>query len=373
MEEKRNKKIMIGLILAILAVLGFIIYVVLFWGKNSKKEQTTNEPFSISGQETTKIEEETTKEVNHDNDMHSYFTGKWISKKTGKKRPIAVMFNNLYDALPQVGIAKSDIIYEAEVEGGITRLMGIIQQYDELERIGSVRSCRLVFAEIAAEYNAIYLHYGQSKYALPFLQSDAIDNLSGMESVGNVVYYRAADRYAPHNAFTSKDGIVQGMEQMGYSAKIEKGYQSPFSFAEDETEVKLSKAQKANRLDVPYPVNTPYFIYNKNKKLYYRYQYNQAQIDERTGKQLSCKNIILQYLPYTYFENGESQNYYNVGEGSGKYLTNGRAVDITWKKESINDVTHYYDKKGNELVLNQGKTWICLIGSEKQENVVISK
>ena len=34
------------------------------------------------------------------------------------------------------------VVYEAPVEGDITRLMGIFEDYKDLERIGSVRSCR---------------------------------------------------------------------------------------------------------------------------------------------------------------------------------------------------------------------------------------
>ena len=39
------------------------------------------------------------------------------------------------------------------------------QDYDELERIGSVRSCRDYYLFYANEFNAIYAHYGQAAYA----------------------------------------------------------------------------------------------------------------------------------------------------------------------------------------------------------------
>ena len=40
-------------------------------------------------------------------------------------RPVAVIFNNLYQAMPQLGISQADIIYEIPAEGGITRMLGV--------------------------------------------------------------------------------------------------------------------------------------------------------------------------------------------------------------------------------------------------------
>lgn len=67
--------------------------------------------------------------------------------------------------------------------------------------------------------------------------------------------------------------------------------------------------------------------------------------------------------------------------GAGKYITNGKAIDITWKKDSVNyddpfanenfGVTHYYDANGNEITLNQGKTWVCIILDSYSDSVAI--
>lgn len=44
--------------------------------------------------------------------------------------------------------------------------------------------------------------------------------------------------------------------------------------------------------------------------------------------------------------------------GHGWYLTNGKAIEVTWECKGKGEVTHYFDKNGDEIVLNQGKTWI---------------
>ena len=57
--------------------------------------------------------------------------------------------------------------------------------------------------------------------------------------------------------------------------------------------------------------------------------------------------------------------------GSGKYITEGQAIDITWKKDSEWEPTHYYDAGGNEITLNPGKTWICIVGADRFDKAEI--
>ena len=64
--------------------------------------------------------------------MKSYLTGEYVSPAIGQRRPVAVMLNNIQAAVPQAGIANAGVVYEAPVEGGITRLMGIFEDYDNL-------------------------------------------------------------------------------------------------------------------------------------------------------------------------------------------------------------------------------------------------
>ena len=61
--------------------------------------------------------------------VQSYLTGKQVPASYGRKRPLAIMIENTPDALPQFGIENADVVYEAMVEGSITRLMGIFENY----------------------------------------------------------------------------------------------------------------------------------------------------------------------------------------------------------------------------------------------------
>lgn len=78
--------------------------------------------------------------------IQSYLTGQWTDETIATRRPIAVMIPNNKPAMPQYGLSKAAIIYEAPVEGRITRLMAVFEDFDDLDRIGPVRSSRDYFS-----------------------------------------------------------------------------------------------------------------------------------------------------------------------------------------------------------------------------------
>ena len=53
-----------------------------------------------------------------------------------------------------------------------------------------------------------------------------------------------------------------------------------------------------------------------------------------------------------------------VGSGEGMYITDGKAINITWKKDSATDRTKYYLEDGTELKLNVGKTYIAVVPTD---------
>src|SRR5574344_1854532 len=122
-----------------------------------------------------------------------------------------VIFQNVREKMVRL-----DAIYECVVEGSLTRMMGIFENYDALDKIGSVRSCRNYFVYYALEFDAVYAHYGQSAYAVSLLEQPYVDNLSGLSEIGGTVFYRTSDRVAPHNAYASGKGINAGIKKMGY-------------------------------------------------------------------------------------------------------------------------------------------------------------
>lgn len=97
-------------------------------------------------------------------EMQSYLTGEWTDEKAATRRPIAVMIPNNRPAMPQYGLSRAGIIYEAPVEGRITRLMAVVENFDDLERIGPVRSSRDYYVYMAMGYALT----GRQIHQIPF-------------------------------------------------------------------------------------------------------------------------------------------------------------------------------------------------------------
>ena len=162
--------------------------------------------------------------------IRSYLTGKMVPVSQGSRRPAAVMMSNDKEARPQYGINRAGVVYEAPVEGGMNRYMSLIEDYDDLERIGSVRSCRTYYTYFAREFDAVYVHFGQSTFAKPYLGN--VDNINGLEGIGTTAFYRTKDKKSPHNAYTSGDRITASIEKLGVHPVLCPVLQGPLSLCQ---------------------------------------------------------------------------------------------------------------------------------------------
>ena len=323
--------------------------------------ETESEPESETEPET-----ETEERVEVDGMIRSYLTGEMVPLEIGNRRPVAVMMSNDKEASPQYGMGRAGIVYEAPVEGTMNRFMSIIEDYDDLERIGSVRSCRTYYTFFALEWDAIYAHYGQSTFALPYL--DNLDNINGVMASGGAAFYRSKDKKTPHNAYTSGKLLKAAIEKNGYSYDYSEKYEKNgghFKFALGSEEIKFDEnlSLAADKMYPGYPFNAPWFDYDEEDGLYHRYQYGKEHMSDEGP--IAVKNVIFQYCPTANYATTQYLNINVHDDGYGYVFTNGRCMPFSSKKDGTFGVTRYYDMEGNEIRLNKGKTWICIIKSSK--------
>lgn len=359
----KNVKIILGVVAGIIVIAAVVCAII--FGSVMKKTDTSKETTVAE------TEEVTTKDP-YAGKVQSKLTGEYIKESKANKRPVALMYNNIINAIPHSGLYNADICYEAPVEGAITRIMGIFEDYKDIKKMGSVRSCRIYYCSFANEWDAIYGHFGQSKYALEYLQSGSIDTVSSL--TGEKYYFRTSDRVAPHNCFTSGANLKKAIKELGYRSEYKKNYEGHFEFADPDSKIELASDKVAKKVELGYQINHPYFVYNKKDGQYYRYQYGDKHIDDQNNKQLHCSNIIIQFVDSTLYPDNKSLNITLNGSGKGWYITNGKAEKITWNKENQRSgQTKYLDENGEEIKLNTGKTWICIVQNEYADNVKILK
>lgn len=303
--------------------------------------------------------------------VRSRLTNEWVDADVANTRPIAVMTPNESSALPHYNLSKASIIYEANVEGRMTRMLAVYEDWEDLEKIGNVRSLRLYFGYWAMEWDALLVHFGGPFFIDDFIARSDVHNINGAKG-DDAAFFRTTDRKAPHNAYASGAGIKTVAEKKGYSLSYrgladENHYQFAPK-ANPNTLTQYPDAKDATYIDMSscYPLTRCYFEYNEEDGLYYRYQHlsgasDGPHMDQVTGEQLTFKNILVQNTYYEELGEGYLAFQCNDTTRDGWYFTNGKGIHVTWKKTSDFGATRYYDDNGNEIILNTGKTMVCIV------------
>lgn len=304
--------------------------------------------------------------------VRSLLTNEWIDEEAAAKRPIAVMIPNENAAVPHYNLSKASVLYEANVESRITRLMAVYEDWEDLVRIGNIRSARTYYAYWAFEWDAFFVHFGGPYYINDLMAEETTENIDGLAGDGGA-FYRSKDRPEPHNVYTDGAKLLQRIEKDGYSLSY-RGLtdESHFRFtakAEPNTLTQYgSDARNAAYIDMSgcYPLTRCYFEYNEEDGLYYRSQHlsggSDAPHTDASGEQLSFKNILVQYTKHeTLDDKGYLVLQCHDDTRDGWFFTNGKGIHVNWEKNSDYGATRYYDDNGEEITLNTGKTMICIV------------
>ena len=332
--EKGGIKILIAILVVLIIVAGVVLAYKITQDKNNTE--------TISGEEnkeTVAVEEEKTVQIFSGND-----------------RPFAVMIDNHSDAWPQAGLNQAYMVYEIIVEGGETRLMALFKGVD-LDKIGPVRSARHYFIDYAMENDAIYVHFGQSPQAQSDIKKFSINDINGIAEDGTT-FWRVKDKYAPHNAVTSTEKLLESAKSKNYRTTSTE--ESVLNYVTDE--VNLEDGQVADTVTIPHSdLQTVTYEYDKENKVYVRYARGEEQTDWDTDEPVTTKNIIITFCNnYTLSdsENKGRQGLKNIGTFDGYYITNGRAIKIQCIKNARDEKTIYQDMNGNEIQVNDGNTFV---------------
>ncbi|MBQ8249719.1 MAG: DUF3048 domain-containing protein [Clostridia bacterium] len=295
------------------------------------------------------------------------------------RRPLAIMINNIKVATPQEGISYADIMYECIVEGGQTRLMMVVSDYENLPVVGSVRSSREYYLDFAANHNAIYMHAGGSTQAYREIRDRGVNNLDGVNdnAISYKCFYRDSWRMSnmgyEHSLMTTGEKIVAGLEYKKYNTELAEDFDSPLDFVPYDSP-RVPEGGDASYLKVVYSYShQPYFEYNAAEGVYYRFQFlGDKHMDNTAGVQISFDNIIVLYCPTV--STNDSYNHMDVtttGSGEGYYLYGGKYEKITWEKATEDTPVKLYSEAGEELRVNRGKTFFQICTEAMKESTEI--
>lgn len=288
-------------------------------------------------------------------------------------RPIAVVINNLRDALPHHGVGSADFLFELETEGGITRMLAVFSELPEEGSIGPVRSVRTFFSNIALSFDAPLVHCGGSvrgRNGYYDIDGGKIPNWEHIDEQYNGSYFfRDMDRYNyqgyswEHTLFTNGENLKKAMEAKGYLTTDTRDY--GFRFAED---VKLDSFIAENITVHFRGDKTSSFAYDSQTGLYTMRQYNDSYTDANTGENMTFKNVIALYTDQSFSHDGSySRSYYElIGEGAGYLAVNGEIAKIKWSRADLDAPFVYTLEDGTPVTLGVGHTYVGIADTDAE-------
>ena len=291
------------------------------------------------------------------------------------QRPIAFMFNNNPNARPHWGLCSADVVIEGLVEGGSTRMMWLFSDVSNVPKIGSLRSMRHDFVEIADGFDAVLVHWGGSPQAYTSVSTNGVDELDGLSYEGSYFFRDNTRNVAiEHTGYTTGENILTLMEQKEIETKANSQYASPFTFGKPNEKRTLTDGT-CKQVDVFFSTAgyNHTFTYDESDGLYYN-SIEGTPMKDDNGQQMAVTNVIGLYMNVsTIAGDGSGRVDMDLSGGEGFYISNGTYETITWKKGNTpSNPLKLYDKNGNELVLNAGKSWIGLLPENYSENTVIA-
>lgn len=290
----------------------------------------------------------------------SPLTGVEVSKEDAASPIVGVVIENLYpNARPQSGLSSAGVVYEVVTESGITRYLAVYQDTPAVKAtdFGPVRSLRQAFVNWGLEYNMPIAHAGGNGNALALAKQTNMKDINAF-SYGNL-FRRITTRFAPHNLYITGENLTKLLVEKNFISKPDF---SSWKFKDD------SKADSPSASVVSVNFSSPdyavTFEYDPVTNSYKRKLRGVYDVDAN-GIPIQPKNVVVMQADFSQTrapETDEMTTTYNlIGTGPATVFRDGKAIKGTWKKAAYSERTRFYDESGNEIELDKGMTWVCVL------------
>lgn len=283
---------------------------------------------------------------------YSPLTGNQVETEVATRQTVTgIMLENSPDARPQSGLKDSGVVFEAIAEGGITRFLALYQE-QKPQLIGPVRSVRMYYVDWVASFNASVAHIGGSAAALKEVRNG---NYRDIDQFFNAsTYWRATNRYAPHNVYTSFEKIDALNAKKGFTTSEFTGFTRKDSVA-------ATPAATSINVKISGPLFNNSYAYNATTNTYDRSQAGKPHLDREAG-QISPRVVIaIKVNQVKVFEDGYREQIEAIGSGSATVFQDGTVQEVTWRKASRIAQITFTDAAGNDVPLARGQTWLMAI------------
>jgi len=280
-----------------------------------------------------------------------------------QRRPLIVKIGNGKRARPQSGLHKADIVIEHLAEGGITRFDALYLCQD-FEKIGPVRSARLIDIPLAYMFDGVFAHAGASPGVLWVLNNET-DFPRLDETRGDPGFVRGPVEGWPYNTFTGTSvlwQIAEGREGWQRPMRV-----PPFPFGPLEPTM---KAQEINEITIPYfGDNRPNWRWDEEEQRYLRLINGAPHIEATTGEQIKAANVIVIWAEHKVavphiIEDENNQLSLDIilnSDGKAAVFRDGYYLPAHWIWEGAGNMLVLLDESGRLIPLAEGNSWIEVV------------
>lgn len=270
-------------------------------------------------------------------------------------RPVAIMVENHVDARPLSGVAAASLVFEAPVEGGITRLLAVFDPTRDVPEIGPVRSARPYYLDWAEELDAVYVHVGGSPEALAKVATTGIRDLN--QFFWDRFFWRSGAREAPHNVYTSTALAREAMKAHAWDTEP--------SFASWQFVDADPGATATSTSEVRIPFSSPSYAvrwrWDPIGGRYLRFVGGAAASD-RDGKRHVATNVVVVFAKTAVMDEIGRLRLGTVGSGEAMLFRDGFLEEVQWKKKNAGTRLQFFSKRGGEEVFfRPGTTWVEVV------------
>jgi hypothetical protein len=284
---------------------------------------------------------------------YSPLTGEKVPDEASTQAAVTgIMIENSPDARPQSGLKPAGVVFEAIAEGGITRFLALYQQAKP-QLIGPVRSVRLYYVDWVAPFQASVAHIGGSKFALNEVRNGKYRDIDQFFNAGS--YWRATDRYAPHNVYTSFERLDALNQKKGYTTSIFTAW--------PRRDGAPAKTPTATSIDVKIsgPLYNSHYDYDATSNTYKRFEGGAPHNDREAGQITPSVVIVMDTTMNLIFEDGYREQITTTGSGRARIFQDGTVTEATWTKKDRGSQISFTSADGKEIPLVRGQTWITAV------------
>lgn len=275
---------------------------------------------------------------------------------------VAVKIENNSAAYPLSGLDKAEIVYEEEVEGGLTRFMAIYHCTDT-KKAGPIRSARIVDPAIMTPITRILGDAGGNDIVQKALDKAKIVSIDE-NAAGDAMRRVFRSGYSSEHTLYANIGKLR---KVGI-----KKYDTPppddlFVFGDLDT-----AAQKARSVTMNFSGATT-IGYKWSGGKWHRTDDGEPLVME-SGVPIAVDNVIIEQHEVNYSKtitdvvgNPSVEIADVTGSGPAVLFRDGKMIKGRWVRKTVTAGVTYETKSGTRLALHPGSTWIELLPNDKGE------